>query len=120
MLSTETTLLKRRGCCHWPCFAVEHNSKKRLLFDVSSGNIRGITSALFPDAFVEFESCGWLLMVRHKPFHFQEQVVFLVPPSTGRRIDMPVLRSPDKCYFFFYADPRVEGELPWLLRASRS
>ncbi|XBI02746.1 hypothetical protein VPH35_131253 [Triticum aestivum] len=70
-------------------------ARKRLLFDVSSGNIRGITSALFPDAFVEFESCGWLLMVRHKPFHFQEQVVFLVHPSTGRRIDMPVLRSPD-------------------------
>ncbi|XP_020174410.1 uncharacterized protein [Aegilops tauschii subsp. strangulata] len=93
-------------------FAMEHNSKKRLLFDVSSGNICGITSALFPDAFVEFESCGWLLMVRHKPFHFQEQVVFLVHPSTGRRIDMPVLRSPDKCYFVFYADPRRGSGAP--------
>ncbi|XP_044958220.1 uncharacterized protein LOC123409356 [Hordeum vulgare subsp. vulgare] len=90
-------------------FAVEHNSKKRLLFDVSSRNIRGITSMLFPDAFVEFESCGWLLMVRRKPFYFQEQVVFLVHPSTGRRIDMPVLRSPNSGYFVFYVDPRGSG-----------
>lgn len=87
-------------------FAVECNSKKRLLFDVSSGNIRGISSTLFPDAFVEFENSGWLLMVRHKPFYFREQIVFLVHPSTGRRIDLPVLHSPNKGYFVFYVDPR--------------
>ncbi|CAM0909578.1 unnamed protein product [Alopecurus aequalis] len=45
-------------------------------------------------------------MVRHKPFCFQEQIVFLVHPSTGRRIDLPVLQSRNKGYFVFYVDPR--------------
>uniref|UniRef100_A0ACD5UHT3 Uncharacterized protein n=1 Tax=Avena sativa TaxID=4498 RepID=A0ACD5UHT3_AVESA len=45
-------------------------------------------------------------MVRHRPFDFREQIVFLVHPSTGRRIDLPVLRSPDQGYFVFYVDPR--------------
>ncbi|XBH87811.1 hypothetical protein VPH35_075200 [Triticum aestivum] len=80
-----------------PCMVeIPLSSKKRLLFDVSSGNIRGISSTLFPDAFVEFENRGWLLM----------QIVFLVHPTTGRRIHLPVLHSPNKGYFVFYVDPR--------------
>ncbi|XP_006657312.1 uncharacterized protein LOC102707132 [Oryza brachyantha] len=86
--------------------AVELNSKKRLLFDVSSRKIRGITSTVFPDAFCEFENGGWLLMAKHKPFYFKEQTVFLVHPSTGKRIDLPVLRSPNEGFFVFYVGSR--------------
>uniref|UniRef100_A0A0D9WTT8 KIB1-4 beta-propeller domain-containing protein n=1 Tax=Leersia perrieri TaxID=77586 RepID=A0A0D9WTT8_9ORYZ len=83
-------------------FAVELNSKKRLMFDVSSRTIRGITSTLFPDAFCEFENGGWLLMARHKPLYFKEQIVYLVHPSTGRRVDLPVLPCPNEGFFVFY------------------
>lgn len=83
-------------------FAVELNSKKRLLFDVSSRKIHGVTSTVFPDAFCEFENGGWLLMAQHKPLSFQDQIVFLVHPSTGTHLDLPVLRSPNEGFFVFY------------------
>lgn len=87
-------------------FAVERNSKKRLLFDVSSRKVRGISSVLFPDAFCESQNGGWLLMVQHKPFKLEEQIVFLVHPSTGRRIDLPLLRDASQGCFVAYIDSR--------------
>jgi hypothetical protein len=71
-------------------FAVERNSKKRPLFDVSSSKIRGVSSYVFPDATCAFENRGWLLMIRHKPCHFQEQSAFLVHPSSGKQLNLPV------------------------------
>ncbi|OEL15483.1 hypothetical protein BAE44_0023501 [Dichanthelium oligosanthes] len=83
-------------------FAVERSSKKRLLFDVSSRNIHGVSSSVFPDATCAFENGGWLLMVRHKPPDIKEQAVFLVHPSTGRRLDLPAFSSSSQGLFVFY------------------
>ncbi|XP_062234202.1 uncharacterized protein LOC133931353 [Phragmites australis] len=85
-------------------FAVKRNSKRRLLFDVSSREIRGVSSPVFPEATCAFENGGWLLMIRHKPLCFQEQIVFLVHPSSGRRLDLPAVHSCDKAFFVFYVD----------------
>ncbi|EAZ38192.1 hypothetical protein OsJ_22543 [Oryza sativa Japonica Group] len=86
------------------CARLSHGNKckKRLLFDVSSRKIHGVTSTVFPDAFCEFENGGWLLMAQHKPLSFQDQIVFLVHPSTGTHLDLPVLRSPNEGFFVFY------------------
>ncbi|RLM55347.1 hypothetical protein C2845_PM10G21330 [Panicum miliaceum] len=43
-------------------FAVERNSNKRLLFDVTNQKIRGVSSSVFPNATCAFENGGWLLM----------------------------------------------------------
>ncbi|CAN6192997.1 unnamed protein product [Urochloa humidicola] len=86
-------------------FAVERDSKKRLLFDVSSGKIRGVSSSVFPDATCAFENGGWLLMVQHKARYFREQTVFLVHPSSGKRLDLPVFHCREEGYqgfFVFY------------------
>lgn len=87
-------------------FAVERNSKKRLLFDVSSRKIRGVSSYVFPDANCAFENHGWLLMIRHKPWYFQEQTVFLVHSSSGKQLNLPVFscreREGYKGFFVFY------------------
>jgi len=86
-------------------FAVERNSKKRLLFDVSSRKIRGVSSYVFPDATCAFENRGWLLMIRHKPCHFQEQSAFLVHPSSGKQLNLPVFPCREQGYegfFVFY------------------
>ncbi|KAL6603535.1 hypothetical protein ACP70R_043896 [Stipagrostis hirtigluma subsp. patula] len=85
-------------------FAVDRNSKKRLLFDVSSRKIHGVRSSVFPDATCVFENGGWFLMMQHKPLYLQEQTVFLVHSSSGRRLDLPVIPSSDKGFFLFYVD----------------
>jgi len=86
-------------------FAIECNSKKRLLFDVSSGKIRGVTSSVFPHATCAFENGGWLLMIQHKEGYFQGRTVFLVHPSSGRRLDLPEFPCSEEGYdgfFVFY------------------
>nr|CAB3494962.1 unnamed protein product [Digitaria exilis] len=92
-------------------FAVERNSKTRLLLDVSSGKIRGLSSSVFfPDATCAFENGGWLLMLQRKPpsGFFTERAagaVFLLHPGTGRRLDLPPYdSSSDDELFVFHVD----------------
>ncbi|KAJ1267444.1 hypothetical protein BS78_07G056300, partial [Paspalum vaginatum] len=81
-------------------FAVEHCSKTRLLFDVSSRKIHGVSSSAFPDATCAFENGGWLLMIQGKS---QEQTAFLVHPSSGRQLHLPPVLCPrDRGVFVFY------------------
>ncbi|KAM0915322.1 hypothetical protein ACQ4PT_010929 [Festuca glaucescens] len=86
-------------------FALESNSKKRLLFDLSTKKIRGVVSAVSADATCVFENGGWLLMIQHKKQCFEEQhleTIFLVHASTGRRVDLPPCPSVVDRLFVFY------------------
>lgn len=60
--------------------SLERNSKKHLLFDLSSKQTRGICRqrSTFMRKLCAFENRGWLLMLQHKPLHSEEQTVFLV------------------------------------------
>ncbi|RLN13694.1 hypothetical protein C2845_PM09G23250 [Panicum miliaceum] len=85
-------------------FAVEPKSNKRLLFDMSTRKIHGVSSSVFPNATCVFENGGWFLMVQHKPPDFKEQAVFLVHQSTGGRLDLPAFGSSSNGIFVFYVD----------------
>jgi hypothetical protein len=85
-------------------FAVERNSNKRLLFDVTTQKIRGVSSSVFPNATCAFENGGWLLMVQPKPLDFKEQAVFLVHQGTSRRLDLPAFGSSSNGLFVFYVN----------------
>ncbi|CAL5049710.1 unnamed protein product [Urochloa decumbens] len=85
-------------------FTVEHSSKKRLLFDVSSRKLRGVSSSAFPYATCAFENGGWLLILQQKPPDFKQQAVFLVHPSTARQLDLPPLSSSNDGLFVFYVN----------------
>ncbi|KAI4970869.1 hypothetical protein ZWY2020_001783 [Hordeum vulgare] len=86
-------------------FTFESNKKKQLLFDPSTKKICGIISAAFADAICVFENGGWLLMLQHKQHGFQEQqeqTIFLVHASTGRRLELPACPSVVDGLFVFY------------------
>ncbi|KAF7103300.1 hypothetical protein CFC21_104301 [Triticum aestivum] len=86
-------------------FIFESNKKKQLLFDPSTKKIRGIISVAFADATCVFENGGWLLMLQHKQHGFQEQqeqTIFLVHASTGRRLELPACPSVIDGLFVFY------------------
>ncbi|WVZ94935.1 hypothetical protein U9M48_040761, partial [Paspalum notatum var. saurae] len=82
---------------------VEHGSKKRLLFDVSSRKIHGVSSSVFPDATCAFENGGWLLMIQDNSQG--QQTVFLVHPNSGRQLHLPPVLCPrDRGVFVFYVN----------------
>uniref|UniRef100_A0A0D9WTT9 KIB1-4 beta-propeller domain-containing protein n=1 Tax=Leersia perrieri TaxID=77586 RepID=A0A0D9WTT9_9ORYZ len=94
---------------------LEHKSKKRLLFDLSTKQTHGITDNTvfsFPDgATLAFENGGWLLMVQNSRHGFRErtlQTVFLVHTSNGRRVDLPRFRTVANGLFLFYVDSHGE------------
>lgn len=90
-------------------FTFDSNKKKQLLFDPSTKKIRGIISAAFADATCVFENGGWLLMLQQKQHGFQkqqEQTIFLVHASTGRRLELPACPSVVDGLFVFYVGSR--------------
>lgn len=86
-------------------FALESNSKKRLLFDLSTKKIRGVVCTAYPDAICVFENGGWLLMIQHKRQGIEEEhleAIFLLHARTSRRVDLPACPSVVDGLFVFY------------------